>query len=109
MNSLIVAIGVSAGGTEALRAILPRLPASFMTALVVVQHLHPDQDVRHFEYLERECALPLREATEKMPALPGVVYFAPANYHLLMEADGTFSLSDDEKVNYSRPSIDVLF
>ena len=56
-----------------------------------------------------ECALEVKEAEEKEPVQPGYVYFAPANYHLLIEDDRSFALSIDEKVNYTRPSIDVLF
>jgi two-component system chemotaxis response regulator CheB len=51
----------------------------------------------------------VREAEEKQNPLPGYVYFAPPNYHLMIEDDGAFALSVSEKVNYSRPSIDVLF
>jgi two-component system, chemotaxis family, protein-glutamate methylesterase/glutaminase len=54
-------------------------------------------------------ALTVKDADEKEAIRPGFVYFAPANYHLLIETDHTFSLSIDPKVNYSRPSIDVLF
>ncbi len=104
-----VVIGVSAGGLEVLRMLLPLLPAGFPLPVIIVQHLHPLQDRSFLEILGRSCALEVREAEEKEKALPGVVYFAPPNYHLLMESDATFSLSVDEKVNYSRPSMDVLF
>ncbi len=104
-----VVIGVSAGGLEVLRTLLPLLPAGFPLPVIIVQHLHPLQDRSFLEILGRSCALVVREAEEKEKALPGVVYFAPPNYHLLMELDATFSLSVDEKVNYSRPSMDVLF
>jgi two-component system chemotaxis response regulator CheB len=104
-----VVIGVSAGGLEVLRMLLPNLPAGFPLPVIVVQHLHPLQDRSFLEILDRSCALVVREAEEKEKVVPGVVYFAPPNYHLLIESDATFSLSVDEKVNYSRPSIDVLF
>jgi two-component system chemotaxis response regulator CheB len=55
------------------------------------------------------CALPVREAYDKARVAEGGIWFAPADYHLLVEADGTLALSVDEPVNYSRPSIDVLF
>ena len=99
-----VVIGVSAGGLEVLRMLLPLLPAGFPLPVIIVQHLHPLQDRSFLEILGRSCALEVREAEEKEKAVPGVVYFAPPNYHLLMESDATFSLSVDEKVNYSRPS-----
>ena len=104
-----VVIGVSAGGLDVLGRLLPLIPASFPLPVIVVQHLHPLQDRSFLEILGRSCALVVREAEEKEKALPGVVYFAPPNYHLMLESDATFSLSVDEKVNYSRPSMDVLF
>ncbi len=78
-------------------------------ALIIVQHLHPQQDSFFFRNMGESCILPVREAEEKEPVKPGIVYFAPPNYHLLIESDRTFSLSVDAKVNFSRPSIDVLF
>ena len=102
-------IGVSAGGSDALKELLALIPVDFNLAVVIVQHLHPQQDRFFIEYLGESCAIPVLEAEEKGTVSPGVVYFAPANYHLLIESDRTFSLSVDEKVNFSRPSIDVLF
>jgi two-component system chemotaxis response regulator CheB len=71
--------------------------------------MHPQQDDFLVAHLSQACRLTVREAREKQAVKSGVVYLAPANYHLLIEADKTFSLSADEKVNFSRPSIDVLF
>ena len=51
----------------------------------------------------------IKEAEEKENIQSGTIYFAPPNYHLLIEEDRSISLSNEEKVNYSRPSIDVLF
>lgn len=101
--------GVSAGGLEALKTLLECLPADFTPALVLVQHMHPQQCDFLVGHLNAICRLPVKEAEEKETIKGGVVYLAPANYHLLVELDRTFSLSTDEKVNYSRPSIDVLF
>jgi two-component system chemotaxis response regulator CheB len=61
------------------------------------------------ELLRARCAIRVREAEDKEPIEPGVVYFAPPDYHLLVEQDKRLSLSDDEPVLFSRPSIDVLF
>jgi two-component system, chemotaxis family, protein-glutamate methylesterase/glutaminase len=108
-NYQAVVGGVSAGGLAALKSLLGTLPADFALALVIVQHLHPQQDDFLVEHLVSVCRLPVKEAEEKEAVKSGVVYLAPANYHLLIEADRTFSLSTDEKVNFSRPSIDVLF
>jgi two-component system, chemotaxis family, protein-glutamate methylesterase/glutaminase len=74
-----------------------------------VQHLNPRAMSRLHLLLERKCAIDVREADEKITPQPGVAYFVPPNYHLLLELDGTFSLSVDERVNFSRPAIDVTF
>lgn len=109
-NYILIAIGVSAGGMKALSTLLPSLPGDYSIPLVVVQHLHPDSGNGYLaEYLDRHCRLKVKEADEKESIAPGNVYIAPADYHLLVERDRTFSLSKDPKVNYSRPSIDVLF
>lgn len=105
-----VVIGGSAGGREALLALLAELPADFPLGVVVVLHMHPQSDARGLaEAFCRRCRLVVAEAEEKAPLLAGRVYLAPANYHLLVEKDGRFALSVDPRVNYSRPSIDVLF
>lgn len=104
-----VVAGVSAGGLDVLPALLQALPADFAMPLIIVQHLHPQQDDFFVTQLSQACRLAVREAEEKESVQAGVVYIAPANYHLLIEADKTFALSTEEKVNFSRPSIDVLF
>ncbi len=104
-----VAIGVSSGGMDALSAILPKLSKDFALAVLVVQHLHPHSDNFLSIHLDRQCQVAVKEADEKEPIKPGVVYIAPPNYHLLVEEGKTLSLSTSEKVNYARPSVDVLF
>lgn len=104
-----IVIGASAGGFAALTEILPRLPKALPQAVVVVQHLHPGGGDYMVEFLSQHCPLPVKEAEDKEPIKPGVIYVAAAQYHLLIERDRSFSLSVDDKVNYSRPSIDVLF
>ena len=104
-----IVIGSSAGGFAALAEVLPRLSAALTQAVVVVQHLHPDGGEYLVEFLGQHCALPVKEAEDKEPILPGVIYVAAACYHLLVERDRTFALSADDKVHYARPSIDVLF
>ncbi|MFW6235893.1 MAG: chemotaxis protein CheB [Desulfovibrionales bacterium] len=105
----IVVIGASAGGMNALTRLLPLLPENFPCPVVIVQHRHPDQDDFLAEYFNRLCPLRVKDAQDKEVLAPGVCYLAPADYHLLIERDRTLSLSTDEKVNHSRPSIDVLF
>ncbi len=103
-----VVIGVSAGGTAALPAILSVLPADYAIPLVVVRHLHPDSGPHGLALLGNVCALRVDEALDKMPITVGV-HVAPPNYHLLIEEDRRFALSIDERVRWARPSIDVLF
>jgi len=92
-----------------LTALLPWLPENYPFPVIIVLHLHPLQDRYFLEHIGKSCNLPVKEADEKESIRAGYVYFAPPNYHLLIENDRIFSLSIDEKVNYSRPSIDVLF
>jgi two-component system, chemotaxis family, protein-glutamate methylesterase/glutaminase len=104
----VVLIGASAGGMNALRRLLPLLPGVFPCPVVIVQHVHPEQDTFMAEYFNSLCALTVKEAEEKEELVPCFCYLAPPDYHLLIELDRTFSLSTEEKVNHSRPSIDVL-
>ena len=103
-----VVIGASAGGVQALLQILPALPASYRLPVLIVVHVPPDRDNALVSLFQARCQIEVREAEDKEPILPGVVYFAPSDYHLLVEKDATLSLSSDELVNHSRPSIDVL-
>jgi two-component system chemotaxis response regulator CheB len=105
----IIVIGGSAGAMTVLTELLPTIPANYPIPIVIVVHLHPRQDNSHIARLSSLCALRVKEADEKEPLQPGTIYLAPPNYHLLIEKDHTFSLSVDERVNYSRPAIDVLF
>jgi two-component system chemotaxis response regulator CheB len=103
-----VVIGASAGAIQALSRVLPALPADYPLPVLVVVHVPPDRsDLAPL--FRSKCGVVVREAEDKEPILPGVVYFGPPDYHLLVEADRTVSLSVDEPVLYSRPSIDVLF
>lgn len=104
-----VVIGVSAGGLKALSAILPTLPADFPLPVFVVIHLPPGKTSIVADLFADKCRLPVREAEDKAPIEPGVVYFAPPDYHLLIDPDARLSLSSDEPVLFSRPSVDVLF
>lgn len=103
-----VVIGGSAGAVQALSLILPKLPASYPAPILIVVHVPPDRDNALVQLFASKAAIAVKEAEDKEPALPGVVYFAPSDYHLLVESDGSLSLSSDELVNHSRPSIDVL-
>jgi two-component system chemotaxis response regulator CheB len=104
-----VVIGASAGGVEALSVLLPALPVTFSPAVLVVLHLPRERPSLLGEIYKKRCALPIREAEDKEPVEPGTVYFAPPDYHLLVEKNRQIALSTDEPVHYSRPSVDVLF
>ena len=104
-----VAIGASAGGVDALLALLSGLPASYALPIVVVLHQAEDRDSLLSDLFANRAALRVREAADKEPLAPGTLYFAPPGYHLLLESDRSFSLSCDAPEHYSRPSIDVLF
>ena len=104
-----VVIGVSAGGINALKVIFTNISENFKLPVIIVQHLHPHSDTFLVEYLNSLSHLHIKEAEDKEQICAGTVYIAPANYHLLIEEDRTLSLNTDERVNYSRPSIDVLF
>lgn len=102
-------MGVSAGGLHALQQILPHLPADFSLPVMVVQHRAADSHGFLAEFLNARCAIEVREANMNEVLRGGVVYLAPADYHLLVENAETLALSIDPPVHYSRPAIDVLF
>jgi len=104
-----IAIGVSSGGMNALKFIFSTLPASFSIPIILVQHISAYSDNEWIKLLNKKSNLNIKEADEKEKIASGNVYIAPANYHLLIENDKTFSLTIDERVNFARPSIDVLF
>jgi two-component system, chemotaxis family, protein-glutamate methylesterase/glutaminase len=104
-----IVIGASAGGVEALGLILPSLPVKFRPSLLIVLHLPRERPSLLVEIYEKRCALPIREADDKEPIEPGTVYFAPPDYHMLVERNRQIALSTDEPVHFSRPSVDVLF
>lgn len=104
-----IVIGVSAGGLNALTRVLEKLPADFPVPVIVVQHRAKDDRSLLEEVVQQRCKVYVKQADEKEAAKQGIVYFAPPDYHLLIERDGTFSLTHDSPVNFSRPSIDILF
>jgi two-component system, chemotaxis family, protein-glutamate methylesterase/glutaminase len=107
--SRVVGVGASAGGIDALQRLLPQLGELRGVAAVVVQHVHPHTRVLPTTIFRAPDGVTLTEAEEKNALMERHVYFAPPGYHLLVERDGTFSLSVDNHVSYARPSIDVLF
>ncbi len=85
------------------------LPAEYPLSILIVQHRSKAKSDFLCRFFDGLCALQVVEAEEKSPIQPGIVYFAPPNYHMLVEMDRTLSLSIDPPVNWSRPSVDVLF
>jgi two-component system, chemotaxis family, protein-glutamate methylesterase/glutaminase len=108
MSFKIVVIGTSLGGLSALKIILESLPGDFLVPIAIVQHRHKESINTLQQLLQESISLPIREVEDKEEILPGHIYLAPADYHLLVEP-GHFALSTDEPVSYARPSIDVLF
>ena len=109
MPAEAVVIGASAGALEALSVILPTLPADFGLPVLIVVHIPGDRKSVLAELFHAKCDIDVRQAEDKEPVKGGTAYFAPPDYHLLVETDRSLSLSIDEPVFYSRPSIDVLF
>ena len=109
MSYELIVVGASWGGLDAVGRVLADLPADLSAAVVVAQHRSASSVEGGLgALLERRGPLPVRDAEDKDAIEPGHVYLAPPDYHLLVEP-GRFSLSTDERVQYARPSIDVLF
>ena len=104
-----IVIGVSAGAVDALGTILPRLPADYPVPVIVVVHLPADRKSVLAQLFQAKCEVEVHEVDDKESLKGGCVYFAPPDYHVLIEDDRRVSLSSEELVHYSRPSIDVLF
>ncbi len=104
-----VVIGTSAGGLAALSVLVAGLEATFRLPLLVVQHIPSGVPTQLAEIFQRKTDLHVKEADEKETVRGGTLYFAAPGYHLLVEQDTSLSLSQDDSVHFSRPSIDVLF
>ncbi|MBI2760697.1 MAG: chemotaxis protein CheB [Chloroflexi bacterium] len=105
----VVAITASAGGLAALQRVLSSLPVDFPAAIVVVLHMSPNQPGSLAAILGRSTTLPVQQARDGDRLISGRVYAASPDYHLLVHAEGTVSLSHEPRVHYSRPSADVRF
>ena len=105
----VVALAALAGGLTALSRVLTDLPAHFPAALLVVQHLDPRHRSLMADILGRRTPLQVKQAEEGDRVLPGTVYLAPPDRHLLVNPDSTLSLSQSELVHFVRPSADLLF
>jgi two-component system chemotaxis response regulator CheB len=103
----VVGIGTSWGGLAAMTKLLGGLPADFSLPVVVVQHRGKDSDRLLSELLQDATDMRVCEVEDKEPLVAGTVHIAPANYHVLIDA-GYLSLTVEEPVRFSRPSIDVM-
>lgn len=109
MDYEAIVMGVSSGGMNAMKVMFSLLPQNFYTPIIIVQHLGARSDNHWIKLLNDKSKQHLKEADEKEKIENGKIYVAPSNYHLMIERNKTFSLSIDERVNFARPSIDVLF
>jgi two-component system, chemotaxis family, protein-glutamate methylesterase/glutaminase len=109
MSYEVIAIGASWGGLQALSTLLEGIPTAVDQPIVVAQHRSSEANRGVLEsLLQRHIERPVREPGDKEPIEVCHVYVAPPDYHLLVE-DGHFALSVDARVQFARPSIDVLF
>jgi two-component system chemotaxis response regulator CheB len=104
-----IVIGTSAGGVEALSRILPQIPAAMKAAILVVIHVPRERPSLLSKLFRAKCQMTVEEAIDKTDIESGHIYFAPPDYHLLVDNGPQIALSVDDLVQYSRPSIDVLF
>lgn len=105
----IFLIGGSAGSLKVLLEVLPNIKGDLSFPIIIILHRKGSADSMLAELLDSRTNLTVVEAEEKEKLIPGYIYLAPADYHLLIEKDHTISLDFSEKLNYSRPSIDVTF
>lgn len=105
----VVIIGGSAGSLQALLQILPFIENPISYAIVIVVHRKQSDEQTLEALLALKSQVKVKEVEDKVKLKPGFVYIAPSNYHLLFEREETLSLDTSEKINYSRPSIDVSF
>jgi two-component system chemotaxis response regulator CheB len=105
----VVVIGASTGAVQALHVLLPPLSQGLSIPIVVVVHLPAHHRSLLPQIFGPVCQAPVREPLDKEPVAGGVIWFAPSDYHLMIELERTFSFSMDAPVKYSRPAVDVLF
>ncbi|MDX6412519.1 MAG: two-component system, chemotaxis family, protein-glutamate methylesterase/glutaminase [Gaiellaceae bacterium] len=109
MDYELIVVGASWGGFHAVGAFLESLGPQTSAAVVIAQHRSADGGDELAELLQSHTELPIRDAEDKDPLVPGTVLLAPQDYHLLIESGGTLALSTEARVQFARPSIDVLF
>ncbi|BAV06087.1 CheB methylesterase [Filimonas lacunae] len=108
-GSGLVVVGGSAGSLDVILKVLPLLSERLLIPVIIVLHRKTSDDNILVELLAAKTKLPVKEVEDGDIITPGIVYVAPADYHLLIEKNGGLSLDASEKINYSRPSIDATF
>lgn len=109
VSKKLLIIAGSAGSLNIILQLLPQIQPNAILSIVVLIHRKDDNDSMLAEILNNKSSIPVFEVEDKDPIEGGKAYIAPGNYHLLIESDFHFSLDNSEKVQYSRPSIDVSF
>lgn len=109
INCEVLIIGGSAGSLDVLMQILPKLDIISTFAIVIVLHRKSSEDMLLEDLISIKTDIPLKDVEDKVALKPGFIYIAPSDYHLLFEKNDVLSLDTSEKINYSRPSIDVAF
>jgi two-component system, chemotaxis family, protein-glutamate methylesterase/glutaminase len=104
-----IVVGASAGGVEALMVLFKALPLGFALPIIAVLHLPDERRSQLAEVFRQHLKIPVKEVDDKETIVAGTLYFAAAGYHLSVESDFSLSLSLEDRVHYSRPSIDILF
>lgn len=104
-----VVLGASAGGVDAINFILGKFHRPLTVPLLITLHVAPHSIFIEEAFRGADSTIQIKEVADKEVLLPGKVYFAPADYHVLLERQGHVSLSSEEAVCFARPSIDVMF
>jgi two-component system, chemotaxis family, protein-glutamate methylesterase/glutaminase len=108
----IIAIGTSTGGPKALQEILPLLPSDLPVPILIVQHMPPGFTAPFAQRLNHLCSLEVREATHREPIERGVVYIAPAGFHMTVErfldSRPILSLDTQPEASLHVPSVDLM-
>ena len=105
----MLVIGLSAGGIPLVKRLLSALPKEYPLAIAIVAHLPQGHESHLAQMLNAVTDLPVTMAIDKQPIVAGHVTIAPPGYHLLVEQNHQFALSDGGLVKSVCPSIDVLF
>ncbi|HMI08558.1 MAG TPA: chemotaxis protein CheB [Flavobacterium sp.] len=108
-STKVVIIGGSAGSLDVLLQLLPKLHRIHSFAIVIVVHRKSAEDTNLEDLIALKTTIPVKDVEDKIMLSPGFIYIAPSDYHLLFEKNNLLALDTSEKINHSRPSIDVSF